>query len=72
MYSFRVTYFSVEFNEFFKDLAKNNNTNWFHANKKRYEEFVKGPFEEFVAEMISRVQKEDPEIQIIPKRQYFG
>ena len=66
-----MTYFTKEFNSFFADLAKNNKTEWFHANKKRYEEFVKEPFEEFVAEMISRMQKEDPEINILPKEAIF-
>ena len=66
-----MTYFTKEFNSFFADLAKNNKTEWFHANKKRYEEFVKVPFEEFVAEMISRMQKEDPEINILPKEAIF-
>ena len=64
-------YFTKEFNDFFKDLSKNNNTEWFHANKKRYEEFVKEPFEEFVAEMISKMQKEDSEINILPKDAIF-
>ena len=64
-------YFTKEFNDFFKDLSKNNNTEWFHNNKKRYEEFVKEPFEDFVVEMISRLQKEDPEINILPKDAIF-
>lgn len=64
-------YFSKEFNDFFKDLSKNNKTEWFHANKKRYEEFVKEPFEEFVAEMISQMQKEDSDINILPKDAIF-
>ncbi|PWL39818.1 hypothetical protein DKG77_03020 [Flagellimonas aquimarina] len=29
---------------FFKELARNNNKEWFHANKKQYEEQVKVPF----------------------------
>ncbi len=66
-----MAYFSQEFNQFFKDLVKNNNTEWFHSNKGKYEEFVKGPFEEFVAEMISRMQKEDPDIKILPKDAIF-
>lgn len=66
-----MAYFSKEFNDFFKELPQNNKTEWFHANKKRYEEFVKEPFEEFVAEMISRMQKEDSEINIMPKEAIF-
>ncbi len=29
---------------FFKELAQNNQKEWFHNNKKRYEEKVRGPF----------------------------
>ena len=64
-------YFSQDFVDFFNELSKNNNTQWFHANKKRYEESVKEPFEDFVAEIISRMQKEDPQIQIMPKEAIF-
>ena len=66
-----MAYFTKEFNDFFKDLSRNNKVEWFHANKERYVEYVKGPFEEFVAEMISRMQKEDPDIKILPKEAIF-
>ncbi len=66
-----MSYFSQDFVDFFDELSKNNNTTWFHANKKRYEEHVKEPFEDFVAEIISRMQKEDPQIQIMPKEAIF-
>jgi len=66
-----MSYFSQDFVDFFTELSKNNNTTWFHANKKRYEQSVKEPFEDFVAEIISRMQKEDPGIQIMPKEAIF-
>ncbi|MCH7541341.1 DUF2461 domain-containing protein [Patescibacteria group bacterium] len=66
-----MAYFTKEFNDFFKELSQNNNTTWFHKNKKRYEEHVKEPFEDFVAEVISRMQKEDPDIKILPKDAIF-
>lgn len=66
-----MSYFSQDFVDFFNELSKNNNTAWFHKNKKRYEENVKGPFEDFVAEIISRMQKEDPQIQIMPREAIF-
>lgn len=44
--------FSEEYLHFFMDLSANNNRDWFHENKKRYEEFVRKPFIEFSAEMI--------------------
>lgn len=33
-----------EYTLFFEELAQNNHKEWFHANKKRYEEKVKLPF----------------------------
>ena len=66
-----MSYFSQDFVDFFNELSKNNKTAWFHANKNRYEENVKGPFADFVAEIISRMQKEDPQIQIMPREAIF-
>lgn len=66
-----MAYFTKEFLKFFKDLEKNNEREWFHANKKRYEEHVKKPFEEFVAVMIDRMQSVDPAIVITPKDAIF-
>lgn len=66
-----MSYFDQDFVDFFNELSKNNKTEWFHANKERYEEHVKGPFEDFVAEIISRMQKEDPQIRIMPKEAIF-
>ncbi len=64
-------YFTEDYLQFFKDLAANNNRDWFHANKKRYEKSVKEPFAVFIAELISRVQKEDKSVQIEPKHAIF-
>ena len=64
-------WFTADFNKFFKDLAKNNNKEWFDANRKRYEESVKKPFEKFVAELIKRVAKLDPAVKIEPKDAIF-
>lgn len=47
--------------KFLKDLAKNNNKEWFTANKKRYDA-AKADFEVFVAELIQQVAKFDPAI----------
>lgn len=66
-----MVYFTKEFLRFFKDLEKNNNREWFHANKKHYEEFVKIPFEKFVAHMIDKMQAIDPTIVITPKDAIF-
>ena len=41
-----------EFIQFFKDLAANNNRDWFHANKKNYEINVKKPFYQLTQSLI--------------------
>ena len=59
------------YSKFFRDLAKNNNRDWFKSNKKRYEEEVKVPFYELVADLITRVQKEDPAVNLEVKNAVF-
>lgn len=49
-----MAYFTEDYLNFFKDLAANNNRDWFLANKKRYETSVKEPFKTFVQDMIDR------------------
>jgi len=66
-----MSYFTKDFTAFLKDLTKNNNREWFHANKKRYEKFVKEPFQAFVAEMIARASRVDKGINIQPKDAIF-
>ncbi|HAW20535.1 MAG TPA: TIGR02453 family protein [Flavobacteriales bacterium] len=66
-----MAWFQPSFESFFTDLKKNNNRDWFLANKNRYEENVKKPFEEFVAQMIERMQAYDPECRIQPKDAIF-
>ena len=45
-------YFNESYNLFFKELAANNNRDWYHENKSSYEKEVKKPFEAFVADLI--------------------
>jgi len=66
-----MNYFTDDFSQFFKDLAGNNNTEWFHANKQRYEQSVKEPFAAFVEKIIEEISKLDPEYQITPKECIF-
>lgn len=61
-----MSYFSQTFITFFKELSKNNTSEWFNENRKTYEKEVKKPFADFVEEMIARIQKYDPEVQIKP------
>jgi uncharacterized protein (TIGR02453 family) len=62
---------STKFTSFFKELVVNNNRDWFHANKKRFEEDVKAPFEELTEEVITGMQKIDQEITVTPKECVF-
>lgn len=66
-----MAWFTPDYNRFFRELAANNNKEWFDANKKRYETVVKQPFEAFVAEVIKRVAKVDPRVRIEPKEAIF-
>ncbi len=67
----RMTCFTTDFNAFFMDLAKNNNKEWFDANRKRYESSVKKPFHAFVGEAIQRIGKLDRTVAIEPKEAIF-
>ncbi len=58
---------SKEFVSFFKELSANNTAAWFNANKKRYEEHVKEPFNQLVQEIIDQMKKTDPGVQVQPK-----
>lgn len=66
-----MAWFTNDFNAFFKDLAKNNNKDWFDANRKRYEASVKAPFEAFVSEAIKRIGKHDKTIKLEAKEAIF-
>lgn len=62
-----MSYFSSDFIDFFEDLSKNNNKEWFHANKGRYEKSIKQPFEFFVGDLIKEIQQHDPSLQVEAK-----
>ncbi len=64
-------YFAPDFLQFFKDLAANNNRDWFAANKKRYESVVKKPMEIFVGDLIKEMAKHDKKIAITPSQAIF-
>lgn len=66
-----MAWFSAEAHEFLGELALNNDRDWFHANKKRYEKVLKEPLANFAAEMISRMQAIDPSITSTPKEAVF-
>ena len=60
-----------DFLQFYRDLAANNDRDWFHANKKRYESSVKIPFEGLVTVLIQRMREDDPALDISPKDAIF-
>ncbi|MFI5203520.1 MAG: DUF2461 domain-containing protein [Flavobacteriales bacterium] len=57
-------YFSNDFITFFKDLARNNASEWFNENRARYETSVKKPFASFIETVINQVQKADKSVKI--------
>ncbi len=56
---------------FLSDLKTNNNRAWFQANKERYENTVKFPFEAFVTTLIEGLRIHDPNIAITAKDAIF-
>ena len=64
-------YFDKDFLQFFKDLAANNDRDWFLANKKRYEKSVKKAMEIFVADLITEIRKDDKTLAIKPSDAIF-
>lgn len=61
-----MSYFDSAFLKFFTDLSRNNTREWFNENRKAYEKEVKEPFSLLVEEMIARIRKYEPELQILP------
>ena len=55
--------------DFFRDLKKNNNRDWFQANKDRYEMDVKEPLLTFIAEFAQRAPEISPMIMAVPRVQ---
>lgn len=53
-------YFTNDFAKFFKELEKNNNKDWFDANRKRYDDSVKKPFSKFMTAIADELQKVYP------------
>jgi uncharacterized protein (TIGR02453 family) len=66
-----MTYFSTDYLEFFKELAANNNKEWFDRNRKRYESVVRDPFKTFIGQLISEIAKSDSTFDIEAKDAIF-
>jgi uncharacterized protein (TIGR02453 family) len=52
--------FRPELFRFLSDLKANNDRDWFAANKERYEEHVRGPACDFIADFAPRLEKISP------------
>jgi len=63
--------FGPGFPSFFRGLARRNTRPWFHAHRAEYERDVKGPFADFVGEMIERVAALDPAMRCEPREATF-
>lgn len=46
--------------QFLEDLIANNNTDWMHANKKRYEQYKKD-YHAFIAGLLAEMKQLDPD-----------
>lgn len=64
-------YFTSDYLNFFKELAPNNNKEWFDTNRKRYETVVREPFKNFVGDLIQEMVNREPEIEIQAKDAIF-
>jgi len=66
-----MSYFTEDYLDFFKELAANNNKDWFHTNKKRYELSVKEPFRAFIQDLIDRTATIDKRFEADAKQAIF-
>lgn len=64
-------YFTQDYLDFFKELAANNNKEWFDKNRKRYENEVREPFKKFVSELITAMAQQDPNLDLEAKDAIF-
>lgn len=62
-------FFNSDFIQFFKDLAPNNNKDWFDENRSRYENNIREPFKAFVDHMIVELSKENPQLKDLQNKE---
>jgi uncharacterized protein (TIGR02453 family) len=60
-------HFNPELFTFLKQLRKNNNREWFHTNKERYESVVRDPFLRFIADLSFRLDEISPHLEADPR-----
>jgi len=61
-------YFTRKTFQFLSQLEKNNNRDWFNENKQRYEDEVREPALNFIADISSDLAKVSPHFNAIPKK----
>jgi uncharacterized protein (TIGR02453 family) len=59
--------FDMSFFKFFRELAKNNDRNWFEANKDRYRQIVVTPLSDFIATLAPRLARISPHFRADPR-----
>jgi uncharacterized protein (TIGR02453 family) len=62
-----MTYFSPEVFAFLRELAANNNRDWFTENKTRYEQRVREPILHFISDFAPRLAKISPHFVADPR-----
>lgn len=62
-----MSYFSQDTFKFFRDLARHNEREWFHANKARYEASVRDPFLHLIADLAEPLAAISPHFRADPK-----
>jgi len=63
----QTSYFSPKLFKFLRDLAKNNNRDWFQANKARYEDELKEPSLGFISDFGPLLEKISPHFSADPR-----
>lgn len=63
------TYFTPATMRFFRQLAKNNNRDWFEANKARFESDVREPFQALITDLAAPLSKISPQFVADPRKQ---
>ena len=63
-------YFTKKSLDFLKELEQNNDREWFHANKSRFQNDLEVPFRDLIENLIDEFQAIDPKIVITAKEEW--
>ena len=66
-----MSHLNKSFIKFFQELKKNNSKEWFDNNRKTYEKEIKGPFNNFVTNLILTISQFDESIDKDTKKAIF-